>query len=100
MRATNSMDGVKRINKRVTHRLAGYDIVNILCLKYREHDTEDDGELPDLPASKILKTVDDQLKMNADAPNWWADDVDDDDWAEELDQWARDLVRLRFPELY
>lgn len=94
-----SKDGLKRTDFRVTHRVGGSDFVNILCLVHREHDTEDDGPLPDLSCSAILKGIRAQMANNADASNWWQDDVDDD-WVEELTEWAEELVRRRFPEFY
>lgn len=100
MRVTSSIDGVKRVNLQVTHRLAGYDFANALCLVYREHDLEDDGPLPDLPRGAILKILRKVLEEKPDARNWWRDDVDDSGFASELWAWADKLIRGKFPEMY
>lgn len=98
MKFTVSKDGKRRVDLRITHRLADYDFVNILCLKYAEHDPEDDGELPDLSRTEILSIVRGQLTEKPDARNWWRDDVEEEDWADELRTWFHELVKLRFPE--
>ncbi|MFE0472698.1 hypothetical protein ACFW2V_13885 [Streptomyces sp. NPDC058947] len=100
LKPTESRDGRKRINRRVTFRLGPEDFESILCLKYREHDLDDDGPLPELPKQKILELVDDCLRYKADDRHWWTDDVDDDDFRDALREWASDLVRRKFPEFY
>lgn len=100
LKPTMSRDGQKRINRRVTYRLGPEDFENILCLKYREHDVDEDGPLPDLPKQKILELVDECLRFNADARHWWTDDVDEDYLRDALRKWASDLVRRKFPEFY
>lgn len=95
-----SRDGRKWTNRRVTHRLCGNDFANALCLNHREHELEEDGPLPDLSKARILELVDECLLNRADKRNWWADDVDDRDFAKVLWEWADGLVRRKFPELY
>lgn len=99
MRVTNSVDGVKRVNLQITHRMAGYDFANALCLVHREHDLEDDGPLPDLSRSKVLEAVRKVLAEKPDDRHWWRDHIEDD-FADELWAWADALVRGKFPEMY
>lgn len=103
LNATSSKDNVKRVSRRVTFRLSGDDFANTLCLRYVEHDLEDDGPLPELSRARILELVDEVLRTNADKPNWWQDnvnDTDDDEFVAALWKWADDLVRRKFPEFY
>jgi hypothetical protein len=96
LKPTMSQDGKKRIDRRVTFRLGPEDFESVLCLKYREHDLDDDGPLPELPKKKILEC----LGYRADDRHWWTDHVDDDDFRDALREWASDLVRRKFPEFY
>lgn len=100
LKPTLSRDGEKRIDRRVTFRLGADDFKSILCLKYREHDLDDDGPLPELSKKKILELVDECLRYQADKRHWWMDDVDDDDFRDALQKWASDLIRRKFPEFY
>lgn len=100
MRITPSKHGVKRVNLQVTHRMAGYDFANALCLKFQEHDLEDDGPLPGLSRDAVLKIVRRVLEERPDARNWWRDHVEDDDFADELWAWADKMIREKFPEMY
>lgn len=100
LKPTLSGDGKKRIDRRVTFRLGPEDFESVLCLKYRDHDLDDDGPLPELPKKKILELVDKCLGYRADDRHWWSDDVDDEDFRDALRQWAGDLVRRKLPEFY
>lgn len=95
-----SVDGRKRTNIRVTHRLSGDDFANVLCLRHVEDGCDGEEELPAYSRDTILDMVRGQLADKADARNWWRDDVEEDAWGDELWKWADDLVRRRFPELY
>lgn len=93
-----SHDGRKRVDVRITHRLDGGDFANILCLRHREDDEDGVEALPDYSRATIVDIVRAQLTKNADAPNWWQDDLDDTPWIGELWVWAMALVARRFPE--
>ena len=99
MRATMSGDGNKRFDLRITHRIGALDLSNILCFKHQGDDREGIEALPDYSRAAILDIVRGQLSLNADAPNWWQDRIEDD-WVDDVWKWADDLVRRRFPELY
>lgn len=100
LKTTVSLDGKKRVNRRITHRLDALDFENFLCLRYTEHDLENDGDLPDLSRSKILEIVDHELTNRPDARYWWTDHVEDDDFRVTPREWATELIRRRFPEFY
>ena len=96
MRVTASVDGVKRVNFQVTHRVGGDDFARALCLEYR---SEDIGSLPDLGRVQIEKVVRDALKRRPDSMPYWSDELEEDE-TEALWAWADGLVRRRFPELF
>lgn len=99
LRVTKSLDGVMRVNRRVTHRIGAQDIEGLLCYQAKDDPDSDIEDLPDLTKTQILKIVDEGLLRNAEARHWWWNELDDDD-TEALRKWASDLVRRRFPEFF
>jgi hypothetical protein len=96
MKPTNSKDGKKRVDMRITHRVGGEDFVSALCVL---HQSDDADELPDLTRAQIEEKVREVLTKRPDDRYWWRDDLEDDD-ADTLLEWAEELVQRRFPELY
>lgn len=96
MKVTVSMDGVKRVNMQVTHRVNAEDFVMALCL---EHQSDDADELPDLTRAQIESKVREVLTARPDARFWWTDELEEED-VSMLKDWAEELVRRRFPELF
>ena len=99
MKATVSRDGKKRFDLRITHRVGADDIAVILCYRHREDGEDGVDRLPEYSRAAILELVRDQLQLDADAPKWWQDGVEEE-WIGEVWEWADALVRRRFPELY
>jgi hypothetical protein len=91
--------GRKFFKLRVTHHVGALDLSNILCYKHREDDVDGVDALPDYSRTAIWKIAREQLAENADAPNWWTDDIEQE-WVDEVRQWVENLIRRRFPELY
>jgi hypothetical protein len=90
------MDGVKRVNIQVTHRVGGLDFINALCLEYQ---SDEPDELPDLTRAQIEEKVRKVLTQRPDGRHWWTDELEESD-VEALREWADELVRRRFPELF
>lgn len=93
-----SQDGKRRFDLRITHRVGAQRLSDILCYKHSGDDDDGVESLPDYSRAAILRIARHQLAMNADAPNWWTDHIEED-WITELRQWADVLVCRRFPEL-
>lgn len=98
MQVWKYVSGRKFFKLRITHHVHAELIARILCYKHREDDEGGVETLPDYSRAAIMRTVREQLAMNADAPNWWTDDIDED-WIDQVREWADDLVRRRFPDL-
>jgi hypothetical protein len=102
VKPTLSKDGTKRVDMRFTVRLGTADFVNFLCLKYVEGEPEDiahgDLELSRRAVLEVVRTL--CISKGPDAPNWWRDDVDDDEWIDVLRKWAEHEVKRLFPEFY
>lgn len=91
--------GRKFFKLRITHHVSAETITNILCYKHCGDDTDGIDALPEHSRAAIIKIAREQLSTDADAPNWWTDDIERD-WVDELRPWAENLVRRRFPELH
>jgi len=96
MRVTNSVDGVKRINMKVLHRVSAKDFANALCVDYEYQAHED---LENYTRDQILEIVRKTLARNSEQLIYWADDMEPEA-AQGILDWAVELVERRFPEMF
>ncbi|MEU6056955.1 hypothetical protein [Streptomyces sp. NPDC047097] len=99
MKATMSRDGKYRINLRVTHRVGVDSLTDVLAFHYRNYIVSEQGPLPDLSRTRLIREVKEELAMSGwEYSAYWREHVSDWD-VETWEDWAREQVINVFPEL-
>lgn len=91
-RATRSRDGRFRFTLRVDHRIGREDLVDVLAYAKTRDETPES-----LTRESLVTLTRETYRHSAESAAWWRDDADED--ADEIEQWAEDVVDDLFPEL-